>query len=292
MALRTAKRLIPALALLLVVAYLVKRYLVHPGPEAILEQTAERYRNLAYYADTTTVKSDLAAVEGSYEFAYARPNRLRVQFHGLLDDELVVCDGITLYVCRPTVNEYRVAPAAGKLPDQLPGAQPMLKLSLLNGTAPLHRMGRARYLGREKVRGRWAHRVRIVGERGEEDEGGATSTTPVTPRASRGRKSARSTRAGRARAGVPPAVPGLADMVLWIRADDGLICRSDITLTLGTETVTHSLLCDGISTTRPSPGSFTFDPPPGARPVASFQPPQVEPDIGPSIGAETGEEQD
>ncbi|MFQ5810668.1 MAG: outer membrane lipoprotein carrier protein LolA, partial [Armatimonadota bacterium] len=121
---RTAKRLVPALALLLLVAFLVQRYLVHPDPGRILERTVELYSGLEFYSDTTTLRSDLDSVQGTYEFAYARPNRLRVRFRGVLNDELVVADGTTLYVYRPELNQYVAAPAPRVLADELPGPQP------------------------------------------------------------------------------------------------------------------------------------------------------------------------
>ncbi|MGD8239576.1 MAG: DUF2092 domain-containing protein [Armatimonadota bacterium] len=262
---RTAKRLVPALALLLLVAFLVQRYLVHPDPGRILARTVALYSSLEFYSDTTTVRSDLDSVQGTYEFAYARPNRLRVQFRGVLGDELVVADGITLYVHRPDLNQYVARPAPRVLADELPGAQPMLKLSLLNGRAPLGGVGTARYEGREKLHGRWVHKVRIKADR----PGGGESAAST----------------GSEEAGGP------ANMVLWVGAEDALIYRSDLAFELGTETVTHSLVSDGISTAPPPAGAFTFEPPPGSRPVARFEAAEVLPDAaGDGIGEMGGSE--
>ncbi len=255
-ALRTIKKLVVPLALLLIPAFFVKRYLVHPSPSRILTKTIRRYSTFEFYSDTTTVRSSIPSLQGTYEFTYARPNRLRVQFRGLLNDELVVADGTTLYVYRPAVNQYRAAPAPQQLPDELPGGQPMLKLSLLNGTMPVHRLGNARYRGRAKWQGQWVHRLRVEAEDGELGEG------------------------------------GVADMVLWIGAEDSLIYRSDTTLALGTQTVTQSLEHGDISTAPPPAGAFIFEPPEGARPVARFQKPRLESDTDGKARRGTSEMQD
>jgi outer membrane lipoprotein-sorting protein len=275
---RRIKQIAPALALLLVVAFLVKRYLVHPSPDRILQQTLERYESLEFYSDTTTVSSNIASLEGSYEFAYGRPNRLRVQFRELLDDELVVVDGTTLYVYRPSGNEYRARPAPRQLSDELPGAQQMLKLSLLNGTASRQGLGKARYRGRQKLGGRWVHRLEVAPQPTETDEHGA--------------QAAGSRREDDRDAPLPPNRQGLPRMTLWVGVEDALVYRTDMTLTVGSGEMTHSLVCDRISTEPIPAGTFTFEPPPGARAVARFEAPQVEPDIVPSTEGETRDEQE
>jgi outer membrane lipoprotein-sorting protein len=287
------KRALPAVALLLVVAFLVKRYLVHPSATRILERTVELYAGLESYADTTALRSDLAGLQGGYEFAYARPNRLRVRFRRLLDDQLLVSDGTTLYVYRPTTGRYRAVPAPRRLPDELPGEQPMLKLSLLNGTVPLDRLGKVRYQGRQKLHGTWTHRVRVTPEREEAEEGGPQRGVRISPAPRRRSETAPSPPEERAgAASEAPLAPGaFSEMVLWIGCRDALIYRTDVTFELGSNTVRHSLVCENISTAPPPAGTFTFTPPPDARPVAHFEPPQVVPEGGPEGWGQTEQDE-
>jgi len=168
----------------------------------------------------------------------------------------------------------------------------MLKLSLLNGAMPLHQLGKARYQGRTKLRGQWVHRVRIMAEHAEAAEREGTSSPPVPPVASGSANDAPSPLAGRAGVGSALGVPGLAEMALWIGAEDALIYRSDTTFQLGSQTVTLSLLCDDISTARPPAGAFTFEPPPSARPVARFEPPRGAPGAAASAGNQIRTERD
>jgi hypothetical protein len=218
------------LVLLAAPAAFVKVFLLHPRPREVLSAVEEAYRTLPCYSDDTTVDVGTFGRRGSYRLWFARPNRLRVEFHGIADDAVMVSDGKMLYTYVPGRNEYTATKAPDPLPDEFPTGQPSLTLALLNGHPIFPTGARLGYAGRRSCGGvRGAHTYSVE--------------APPSPG------------------------PGITGMSLTVGADQMIHCAS-VTVRVGDEDVTYDLIHAGISAAPPPEGAFHFEPPPGARRVA------------------------
>jgi len=238
---RVLKAIGVILVLLVTPAVLVKVYLVHPTAEDILARMAAAYQAARWYSDTTTIGSPILSEPASYEIAYERPYKLRVCFHGILENQTIICDGLSLYRYLPGPNQYTISPAPDRVGPLLPEGQPMLTLALLSGELDLR--GRARYVRRAEVDGLKVYVVWLK----------------------------------RPGAGSKAGGPKLSELVLYVGADDYLARKLETRLPVGDEIVAHALTHHRVSTRPVPPEMFRFVPPEGARMVARFERQQVKP---------------
>lgn len=226
------------LVLLVLPAVLARVYLVHPTAQEILTRMAAAYQSARWYSATTTVESSVLSDPASYEIAYERPHKLRVQFHGILEDQTIVCDGLSVYRHLPGLKQYTISPAPERIGSDLPEEQPMLTLALLNGEMDLR--GPARYLRRSEADGTEVYVVRL--QRLAAEEGGAI----------------------------------LPEMVIWVGAEDYLARRLETKLPVGDAALAHTLIHRGVSVEPIPAQTFRFSPPDDARPVADFEREPIE----------------
>lgn len=221
------------LVLLVAPAVLVRMYLVHPTAEDILARMAATYGSAQWYYDVTTVESPVLSQPATYEIAYQRPDKLWVRFDGILENQTILCDGLSSYRYLPGLGQYTLEPAEEAVGPELADGQPMLTLALLTGQLDL--AGRARYLGRAKADGTAVYVVRL--ERPAAEEGG----------------------------------PNLPELTFWVGAEDYLVRRLETRLPLGEEGLLHTLIHQQVSTQSIPATQFQFVPPDGARAVVEFE---------------------
>ena len=158
-------RLVQAIAVLVLLAApvaLVALYLAHPPADQILAGMKAAYQQALFYRAHTTVDLSISAQPGSYDLAYARPNKLKLSFRNIAGGETIICDGLSLYRYRPDRQEYTIEPAPRELEGILPGEQPIIVLGLLAGTLQLPEG--AQYVGRERIGGVLTYGIRLSGE--------------------------------------------------------------------------------------------------------------------------------